>query len=705
MDLVWIFCLLSMAALSVPHSDAAPAPESPRPPVARKVPKVTVLHGERRVDDYFWLREKANPDVAAYLEAENAYTDAVIKPTLALQETLYQEMVGHIKETDLTVPFRDGNYFYYQRTEQGEQYPILCRKKGALESPEEIYLNLNELAKGQKFLGLGALDVSDNGSLLAYTTDFTGFREYTLHVKDLRTGNLFPERMEKTGSVAWANDNATLFYTIEDAAKRQYRLYRHRLGADPARNDELVYEEKDERFNIQVGRSRSKAYLFLSSGSHTTSEWRYLAAHRPEGEWRIIEPRRQDHEYSVDHHGDRFFIRTNDRGRNFRLVSAPVDGPGKENWEEVIPHRPGVMLSGLEMFANYYALLERQDGLPRVRVTDFRSGESLSIEFPEPVYAVFPAQNREYDTKFYRYNYQSMITPSSVYDYDMVKGTSTLLKRLEVPHYDSTEYRTERLWATAPDGVRVPLSLVYREGFKPDSTHPMLLTGYGAYGYPFPISFSSNVLSLLDRGFVYAIAHVRGGGEMGKTWHDQGRMMNKRNTFADFIAAADYLVSQKYTSKDRLVISGTSAGGLLTGAVANMRPDLFKAVILKVPFVDVVNTMSDASLPLTVPEFEEWGNPQKKDEYDYIKTYCPYTNLAAKAYPSMLVKTSFNDSQVMYWEPAKYVAKLRSLKTDANPVLLKTNMAAGHGGASGRYDYLREIAFEYAFMLRQTGKN
>ena len=697
----WWFRMATILTTTVITADLlAVDAGSPQPPVAQKIPKVDVVHGDRRVDNYFWLREKSNPEVKAYLDEENAYTDAVMKPTEGLQEALYKEMVGHIKETDLSVPFPQDGYYYYTRTEQGKQYPTWCRKKGSLDAPEEIVLDLNELAKGEKFLGLGAFAVSDDGHLLAYSTDTTGFRQYTLHVKDLRSGQILPDQVEKTGSVAWANDNRTLFYTVEDAAKRQYRLYRHHLETT---RDDQIYEEKDERFNINVERSRSKAYLLLASGSHTTSEWRYLAAGEPVGEWKVILPREQDREYAVDHHGDQFFIRINDTGRNFRLVTASVSDPRKENWKEVVAHRPGVMLTGVEMFANYYVLLEREDGLPRIRVTDFGTGESHSVIFPEPAYAVFPAENHEYNTKLFRYSYQSLVTPNSVYDYDVETRESKLLKRVEVPGYDPAQYRSERLWARATDGTRIPISLVYRKDFERDGSRPCLLTGYGSYGFPYPVTFNSSRLSLLDRGFVFAIAHVRGGGEMGKAWHDQGRMMNKKNTFTDFIAAAEVLLAEKFTSRDRLVITGGSAGGLLMGAVTNMRPDLFKAVVMLVPFVDVVNTMLDASLPLTVPEYEEWGNPLKKDEYDYIKTYCPYTNLGAHTYPSLLVKTSFNDSQVMYWEPAKYVAKLRALEIDSNPVLLKVNMAAGHGGASGRYDHLRETAFEYAFMLWQVG--
>jgi oligopeptidase B len=675
---------------------------SAQPPSAKKIPKAETVHGQRRTDDYFWIREKANPEVAAYLEAENAYTDAVMKPTEPLQAALYKEMLGHIKETDLSVPYREGGYLYYSRTEEGQQYSIYCRKKGNLDAPEEVTVDLNELAKGLKFMALGAYTVSDDGSLLAYSTDNTGFREYTLHVKDLRTGDLRPETAEKVGSVVWANDGQTLFYTIDDPAKRPYRLYRLRLGS-PLPGD-LVYEEKDELFRIGAGRSRSKGYIFLGSASHTTTEVRYIPADQPTAEWKVVAPRRHEHEYDVDHHGDRFYIRTNDKGRNFRLVTAPVSDPRPENWTEVVPHRPDVMLEGVELFKNHYVLVEREKGLPEFQVTDLRTGASHAIQFPEPTYSAFVGANPEFDSKVFRYTYQSLVTPSSVFDYDMDGKTATLLKEQPVlGGFDRANYRSERLMATAPDGVKVPISLVYRVGTKRDGTAPMLLTGYGSYGYPYPVMFSSNRLALLDRGMTFAIAHIRGGGEMGKAWHDQGRMMNKKNTFTDFIAAAEFLVAQKYTAKERLTIEGGSAGGLLMGAVTNMRPDLFKAVISLVPFVDVINTMLDASLPLTAGEWEEWGDPRQKPDFDYMLSYSPYDQIAAKPYPALLVKTSFNDSQVMYWEPAKYVARLRTVKTDHNPLLLKTNMAAGHGGASGRYDYLHEVAFDYAFVLTQLG--
>ena len=671
------------------------------PPVAKKIPTVRELHGEKFVDDYFWMREKSNPDVVAYLEAENAYAAAVMKPLEGLQEALYKEMLARIKETDLSVPVRDGGYFYYSRTEQGKQYPIYCRRKGSLEAPEEVMLDLNELAAGEKFMAIGTMSVSDDGNLLAYSTDNTGFREYRLAVKDLRTGKVIESPVEKVVSIEWAGDNRTLFYTVPDSAKRSYRLYRHVVGE---KDDQLIYEEKDERFSVYVSRSRSDAYLFMEIGSLTTSEVRYLKADQPTAEWRVVAPRVDNEEYDVDHRGDRFYIRTNRDGRNFALVTAPVENPGRENWKVLLPHRSDVMLQGVLLFKDHTVLYERAGGLPRLRVARADSDEWRAIPFPEPAYSVFPSGNPEFDTKTVRYTYQSFITPSSVFDYDMETGQATLLKETEVlGGYDRTKYVSERIEATAPDGVKVPISLVYLETLVRDGTAPLYLTAYGSYGVPNNVGFSSNRFSLIDRGVVVAIAHIRGGGDLGKPWHDQGRMLNKKNTFTDFVAAAEHLIAQKYGSKDRLVIEGGSAGGLLMGAVTNMRPDLFKAVVSQVPFVDVINTMSDTTLPLTVGEFEEWGNPAKKEEYDYIKTYDPYRNLEARAYPAMLVKTSFNDSQVMYWEPAKYVARLRTLKTDKNPLVFKINMAAGHGGASGRYDRLKEIAFDYSFMLWQMG--
>jgi oligopeptidase B len=703
----------SPATAETMQGSGAAAASSVQPPVAKKVPKETKINGDTLVDNYFWLREKSNPEVAAYLESENAYTDSLMAPTKDYQSALYKELLRQIMETDFNVPYKDVAYFYYSRTEQGNQYPIFCRKRGSLEAPEEVMLDENELAKGEKFMSLGALDVSDDGNWLAYSTDNTGFRQYTLHVKDLRTGKLSNEAILKTGSVVWANDNKTVFYTIEDSAKRQYRLYRHVVGAtDP---DALVYEEKDEAFSIGAGKSLSKKYIFLESGSHTTSESRYLPADQPSGEWKLIAPRIHDQEYYPDHRGDSFVIRTNRAGRNFEFAVAPVSDPRRENWKTIIPARADVMLSGVTTFADYLVITERAKALPQMRVIDLRKSDlkagklsEHSIPFADAVYMAAPGANREWNTTVIRYNYQSPITPSSVYDYDMVNRTSKLMKQTEVPGgFDRNNYELERVYATAKDGVKIPLTVFYKKGVKRDGTAPLYLYGYGSYGNVLPVNFSSSRLALLDRGVVVALAHIRGGGDMGKPWHDDGRMMKKMNTFTDFIASAEYLVAEKYADRSRIVIEGGSAGGLLMGAVTSMRPDLWKAVLTKVPFVDVLNTMLDASLPLTVGEYEEWGNPNKKPDYDYMKQYSPYDNLQAKKYPTIMVKTSFNDSQVMYWEPAKYVAKLRTLKPadDTNPLMLKTNMAAGHGGASGRYDFLHDVAFDYAFILTQLGIN
>ena len=678
-------------------------PDVSKPPVAKKVTHVQTIHDNQLPDDYYWLRDRKNPEVKTYLENENAYADAYMKDTTAFQETLYKELLGRIKETDLSVPYRDRGFFYYSRTEQGKQYPIYCRKKGSLDAPEQVLLDLNEMAKGERFMAVGDSEVADDGNLLAYTTDNTGFREYKLHIRDISTGKDYPETVEKVSSIAWAADNKTLFYGVDDAAKRPYRIYRHALGTDP-KTDVLVHEEKDEMFTVGVDRSRSHKVIFMASRSHTAGEWRYLPADKPAAAWTIIAPREKDHEYAVDHRGDLFYIRTNKGCRNFRVVTAPVSSPAAGSWKEFLPCRPAVMVSGLEVFSGHAAVLEREDGLPRIRVVDLATGAQHRVEFPEAVYAVGPQANAEFDTKLFRFSYQSFTTPPSVYDYDMATKDRKLLKRTEVlGGYEPDRYQSERRYATASDGTKIPISLVYRKGFVADGKAPLWLNGYGSYGIPSFATFNSNRVSLLDRGFVFAIAHIRGGGELGKPWHDQGRMMSKRNTFTDFIACAEQLIADQYTSKDRLVIEGGSAGGLLMGAVTNMRPDLFKIVVSRVPFVDVINTMLDETLPLTVGEFEEWGNPKKKDEYEYIKTYSPYDNLAAKAYPTILVKTSFDDSQVMYWEPAKYVAKLRTLKTDSNPLIFKINMAGGHGGSSGRYDRLKELAFDYAFVFKQLG--
>ncbi len=676
----------------------------PAPPVAKKDPHVTEVNGHKMVDNYFWLRDKPNPEVRAYLEAENAYTDAVMKPTEAFQKKLYDEMLGRIKETDVEAPYREGDFFYYLRTEAGKQYGIRCRRKGSMDAPEEVLLDINELAKGQAFMSVAAFAVSPDGNLLAYSYDNTGFRQYTLAVKDLRTGKTLADHAERVGSVVWANDNKTIFYSQEDAvSKRQYRLYRHTAGTTEA--DALVYEEKDERFDVSARKTLSQAYIFLILASHTTSEARYISANDPTAEFKVIEPRKQGVEYYPDHNADSFYIRTNDTGRNFRLVTAPVEDPGSKNWHEVMAQNPDIMLDDVDLFKNFCVLYQREAGLPQIRVIDLRSGKSGKIAFPEPAYAAYSYINRVYDTTEFRYGYQSPITPASVFAYDMEKGTSVLLKQKEVPGgYDAKKYQVEQIYAVAADGVKIPVSVLHLKGAKLDGTGALYLYGYGSYGVSIDMFFNPNIFSMVDRGVVTAVAHIRGGGEMGKAWHDAGRMMNKRTTFTDFISCAEDLTKRGYGSKTRLVIEGRSAGGLLMGAVLNLRPDLFKAALVGVPFVDVMNTMLDETLPLTVGEFEEWGNPKEKAAFDYMITYSPYDNVEAKNYPDMLVKTSFNDSQVMYWEPAKYVAKMRATRTDHNTLILKTNLSpAGHGGASGRYDRLKEASFDYAWILGEMG--
>jgi oligopeptidase B len=617
-----------------------------------------------------------------------------------------------MKQTDVSVPFRDGNWWYLTRTEEGKQYAIHSRQPGPAsgpdaDAPEQVILDGNQLAEGHAFFDIGATDISRDGRWLAYTTDTTGFRQYTLHIKDLETGETLPGVVERAGSVVWTADNRTLFYTVEDEEqKRQYQLWRHALGT-PHSADVLAYQDDDERFNLGVGRTRDGKFIVMESASHITTESWVLPSAEPEGKFTIITPRDGEHEYSIDHRNGLWFIRTNDRGRNFRLVTAPVATPGREHWTELIPHRDSVMIEEIDLFADFFIACEREDGLPRLRVGRFNGDGSAftptgEISFPEPAYSAQPHVNRIYDSPNFRYAYQSLVTPASVYEYVVATGASTLLKQLEIPGgFDRTLYASERIYATAPDGVKVPVSLVYRKDKREPGQNPLYVYGYGSYGYSLPLSFSSNRLSLLDRGVVMAYAHIRGGGDLGKPWHDAGKMLVKRNTFTDFIAAVEHLTASKYGDPARVAIEGASAGGLLMGAVVNLKPQLFRAVLSHVPFVDVMNTMLDATLPLTVPEYEEWGNPNDSAYFSYMLSYSPYDNLKAANYPAMLVKTSLHDSQVMFWEPAKYVAKLRTLKTDSNPLLLVTNMQAGHGGASGRYDYLKEIALDYAFLLRE----
>ena len=690
------------------------------------------------------MRDKESSELIAHLEAENAYTAAVMQPTLPLQQALYAEMLSHIKETDESVPYPDHGWLYWVRTIEGNQYPIHCRRAvSPADSPEEIILDVNKLAEGQPYMSVGSSSVSPDGKLLAYSTDNTGFRQYTLHIRDLTTGLDLPDTAERVGSLVWAADSATLFYTTEDeVTKRHDKLYRHTVlrergtevvphSSQPHRDewvrpdspDTLVFEEPDERFNLGVGRTRDRKYILLEAGSHTTSECRFLPSDQPLAPFTLIAPRVDDQEYYPDHRyspdtGGLFYIRTNDTTDNFRLVVAPVATPDRAHWREVFCGEADVSLEDFNLFQNFCVLSQRRAGLPTLTVypltgnptRDF-DNDPQEISFPEPAYSAAPHNNAEFDTTHFRYSYQSLVSPPSVYDYNVAAGNSTLLKQQEVPGgFDAANYASERLWVEASDGVMIPVSLVYRRDKfhhrrTSDGTanNPLYVYGYGSYGYALPVGFSPARLALLDRGVIMAYAHIRGGGELGDPWHDAGKMRSKLNTFTDFISVVDALLREGYGSRDRVAIEGGSAGGLLMGAVVNMRPELFRAVLSHVPFVDVMNTMLDASLPLTVAEYEEWGNPNKPGDFAYMHSYSPYDQLKPGNYPAMLVKTSLNDSQVMYWEPAKYVARLRTLKRNDAPLLLHINMEAGHGGASGRYDYLKEIAFDYAFLLTQLG--
>jgi oligopeptidase B len=691
-------CCLPVVAQTTP---------APQPPVAKKIHVEKPVFGPGDpgallVDDYGWLRERKSPEVLAYLNAENAYAEAVTTPVKPLADKLYAETLSHIKQTDTAVPYRKNGYWYYSRTVEGKQYAIVCRKKGSLDAPEEVMLDVNEMAKGEKFMALGTTSVSDDTNLLAYTTDNVGFRQYKLHIKDLRTGKTLPDTAERVTSLAWTADNKTLFYGTEDATtKRSDLVHRHVLGTD-AGSDAQVYDEKDERFDVGVARTRDGKYILMESGSHITSEYKFLAAAEPMGAWAMIEPRKENVQYTVDEGNGVFYIRVNDTSRSYRLVTAPVATPGKAHWTELLAARTEVPLEDVDVFKSFYVVTERVNGLPVLEVVPFK-GEAHAIEFPEPAYTAGGSTNPEFDTAMYRYGYQSPITPTSVFDYDVAKQTSKLLKQQEVPGYDKALYTVERIFTPAKDGVGIPVTVTYRKDKFKRGENPLFVYGYGSYGVTIPDSFSVLNLALLDRGVVMTVAHIRGGGELGEAWHDGGKMMTKRNTFTDFIDATEGLLAKGYGKAGEVGIEGGSAGGLLMGAVTNMRPDLFKVVLCEVPFVDVMNTMLDASLPLTVGEYEEWGNPNEKPAFDYMRTYSPYDNVAAKAYPTILVRTSFDDSQVMYWEPSKYVAKLRALKTDKNPLVFMINMHGGHGGSSGRYDSIRERTFNYAFMLEQLG--
>ncbi len=679
-------------------------PTVAKPPVAKVVPYKTELHGDTLIDHYYWLREKKNPEVLAYLKAENEYTAAVMKPTEAFQERLYKEMLGRIKQSDVTVPAFENGFWYYTRTEEGKQYAIHCRRKGSMDSPEEIFLDGNEIAAGKKFFGLGAVHVSDDGTLVAYVADFSGFREYFVTVKDLRNGRLIEERFVQSPNIEWAADNKTLFYVTEDDAKRPHKLWQHSLG-QPKEKDVLVFEEKDELFTLQLNRSRDNKYLFHTSESSTTSEQAFLPADKPTGEWKVIRPRVEGHEYTADHRDGKFYIRTNtDKATNFKVMTCPATKTDAGEWKDLLPYNSKILVNSVSMFKDFAVIGESEGGLTELRVFDFAGGANHRLIFTEPVYDVSMTDNPDFAASSFRFQYTSLVKPDSIFEYDPSKKKSRLLKETPVlGGYDATKYQSERILATASDGTKVPISLVYRKGIERDGKAPLLLYAYGSYGYTLPVDFESSRLSLLDRGVIYAQAHIRGGSDMGREWYDNGKLMHKKNTFTDFIACADHLVKEKYCSRDRLAIQGGSAGGLLIGATVALRPDVCKVGVLQVPFVDVINTMLDETLPLTTQEFLEWGNPKQKPAYEYMKSYCPYSNMTKRDYPSILVTTSLNDSQVMYWEPAKYVAKMRAMKTDKNPLLFRCNMDGGHGGYSGRYEKLKEQAFVFAYVLDQIG--
>jgi oligopeptidase B len=697
------------------------ASTAPQPPIAEREPHTTPIHSTELHDDYAWLRNKNDPRVTAYLEAENAYTASAMAGTEPLQKQLYDEILSHIQEDDVSVPYREGEWEYFLRTEKGQQYPRFCRRPAnsapSLTSTdpipaETIILDVNQLAEGQPFMSLGATSVSPGGRLLAYSTDNTGFRQYTLHIKDLTSNETLVDTAERVGSLAWAADSQTLFYSTEDEqTKRQDRLFRHKLG-DAVSSDIEVFHEPDERFNLGIGRTRDRNYLLLDIGSHTASESWFLDASTPEAAFQRIAERVDDEEYYVEHREGFFYIRSNRQAKQFKLLRTPVAATAREHWQELLPEHNDAPFEDFDLFQTFLIASYRERGLPILRVFSLNEvGQPTTpreIRFPDPAYAASSEINRDFNATTYRYAYQSLVRPASVFRYDVATGESTLLKQQEVPGgFDASLYESQRLWFRAHDGTEVPVSLVYkRSGFHKDSKNPLYVYGYGSYGYPLPLGFSASRLALLDRGLVVAYAHIRGGGELGDPWHDAGKMMEKRNTFTDFIEAVEFLTREGFGDPARVAIEGGSAGGLLMGAVVNLalgagKPALFRAVLSHVPFVDVMNTMLDASLPLTVAEYEEWGNPNEPEAFNYMLSYSPYDNLQQGPYPAMLVKTSLNDSQVMYWEPAKYIAKLRTLKTNDMPLLLHTNMDAGHGGASGRYDYLKEIAFDDSFLLRE----
>jgi len=675
-------------------------------PVAKKIEKELTIHGHTRVDPYYWLRERKDPEVIAYLEAENAYTEAMMKDTKDFEDQLYKEIVGRIKQDDQSVPYLDNGYYYYTRFEEGGEYPLVCRKKGSLEAEEDIMLNVPEMAREHAYFQLGGYSVSPDNKLLAYGVDTVSRRKHILYFKNLESGEIYQDAIPTTdGSASWANDNKTVFYTQKDEETlRNHKVFRHTLGT-PMEADVLVHHEADETFSTFVYKTKSDKYMMIGSGSTLSDEYRFLDADNPEGDFQILQARERELEYSVGHFGDKFYIRTNLDAKNFRLMKTHVTATSKDNWEEVIPHREDVLLTDLELFNDYLVVSERKDGLLHIRIIEWENSREHYVDFGEEVYVARIAYNPQFDTKLLRYTYSSLTTPNSTFDYHMESHEKTLLKQQEViGDFDPVNYEARRIYAEAADGAKIPMSMVCRKGMQQDGKNPLLLYGYGSYGYTREPAFNSARLSLLDRGFIFVIAHVRGGQIYGRQWYEDGKMFQKKNTFTDFNACAEQLIADNYTSPDHLYAMGGSAGGLLMGAIINLQPELYHGVVAAVPFVDVVSTMLDDDIPLTTGEFDEWGNPDNKDSYEYMLSYSPYDNVEAKKYPNLLVTTGLHDSQVQYWEPAKWVAKLRDLKTDDNLLLLKTNMEAGHGGASGRFEYLKEVAFEYSFLLKLAGK-
>ena len=682
------------------------AQESMKPPVAKKEPRVLKIHGYEITDNYAWLRgdkDKLDPAIRTYLEDNNKYTESFMGRRQPFVDALYNEMLGRIKEDDTSVPYKFGEYWYFTKTEKGKQYPTYLRGRAKDGKDAEVLLDQNAMAKDFKFFAIGDFAPSDDGNFLAFATDTTGYRQYTLQIKDLKTGKMLPDKIERVTSVEWSNDGKYLFVGQEDrVSKRSDKIWRHTVGTD--KND-LVFEEKDVLFNAAVRRSRDRKMFFIGSYAKTMREYRYLSTDDPLGEWKIVTPRRERHEYTADFDNGAFFITTNKDAENFKVVRAPLEDPSEKNWTDIIPYNPDIKIEGVSFFKGRWVVSEVENGLEYLRVIDLQKKlPERRIETPESVYSMSLSINPEYDTRVIRYDYSSMITPNSTYEFNFVNSQSTLIKQQEIPSgYDKTKYETSRVWATARDGVKVPIIVMMKKGTKLDGSAPMLLYGYGSYGYSMTPYFSTARLSLVDRGMIYAIAQIRGGGELGEKWRLNGRMFTKLNTFNDFVDCAKWLEVYKYTSADRMVIQGGSAGGMLVGGVVNMSPGSFHAAIAQVPFVDVMNTMLDETLPLTTEEWIEWGNPHEKKAWDYMVQYSPYDNVKTQAYPNMLIEVSLNDSQVPYWEGAKFAAKMRAMKTDDNVVLLKTNMGAGHGGASGRYDHLKEVAFEYAYALTQVG--